>query len=172
MSETPTSNGHLLEFLKAWIPVGAVIAGGVWAVYTYTDGQREQARAREVNAAREARAALVQAQQPFLERKMKLFFEASQLTGTLSHTPVGTKAWATAEDRFWTLYWGEMSIVEKGEVENWMAKFGARLKDHKAAPSEDTARDLAEASYHLAHALSEELREDWANPQIPARPAT
>jgi hypothetical protein len=162
VSETASANGFL-DFLKAWMPVAVVVAGGLWAVFTFVDSQADQARERELNAAKEARAALVQARRPFLERKMALFFEASKLAGTLSRTPVGTKDWQAAEARFWTLYWGEMSIVEEGAVEDRMKKFGDALNAHKELRDADTAKDLQLASYRLAHALRDELAADWGD---------
>jgi len=171
VSEQPSAQNPFLEFLKAWMPVAVVVAGGLWAVFTFIDAQADQARERELNAAKEARAALVQARRPFLERKMLLFFEASRLAGTLSRTPVGTRDWQAAEAKFWTLYWGEMSIVEQGAVEDRMKKFGDALIEHKELHDAGSANELQLASYRLAHALRDELKADWGDAPVAPPPA-
>jgi hypothetical protein len=174
VSEARPFSASMLDLAKAWVPVAAMIAGGLWAVYTYTDGQQQQAAAREANAVRETRAAFVQARQPFLERKMALFFETSRLAADLSHTEAGTPGWKAAEDRFWTLYWGEMSIVEKNPVEKCMMAFGETLTDYKIARdplSKGLLKNALEnVSYRLAHAMRYELLEDWADPSLGSQP--
>jgi hypothetical protein len=137
-----------LDLAKAWLPSVTVALGGAWAVFVYFDGREPRTKP----------AVAAPAVNPEVDkRKFAVFTEASQLAATLANTPAGTAEWAAAEDRFWKLYWGEMSIYEKGEVENRMVKFGAALKAHKAAPTDDTSTDLKNASLKLAHALRDEL---------------
>ena len=150
-SSEPKPGGRLAEALKAWLPIITVGVGGLWAAFVYFDSRDPPAKAAA--AAAPAPVANPQVDQ----RKFAVFTEASQLAATLANTPVGTEGWTTAEARFRQLYWGEMSIYEKGEVENRMVKFGKALDAHKAAPTEDTSADLKAASLKLAHALRDEL---------------
>ena len=155
----PKADGRVLGALKAWLPVVTVAAGGVWAVFVYFDGREPPAKApaAAVSAATTPTVAAIPANPDVDKRKFAIFTEASQVASTLANTPVGTPAWASAEARFWQLYWGEMSIYEKGAVEDRMVKFGNALKAHKAAPSDDTAGDLQLASLRLGRALRDEL---------------
>ena len=148
-SSEPKPGGRLIDLLKAWLPIVTVVAGGIWAVFVYFDQREPPAKAAPPAAA---------AANPDLEkRKFALFTEVSQLAATLANEPVDSETWKTAETRFRTLYWGEMSIHEKGAVEDRMVKFGRALDAHKAAPSPDTSADLKDASLKLAHALRDEL---------------
>jgi hypothetical protein len=142
----PKPGGRALDLLKAWLPIVTVAAGGAWAVFVYFDGREKPPP-----------VAAAPANPDVDRRKFTVFTEVSQTAATLANTAVGTSDWAAAEDRFWKLYWGEMSIYEKGEVENRMVKFGKALKAHKAQPSDDTSSDLKDASLKLAHALRDEL---------------
>ena len=154
----PKADERVLGALKAWLPVVTVAAGGVWAVFVYFDGREPPAKAPAATAPATASPVTAIPANPDVDkRKFAIFTEASQVASTLANTPVGTPAWATAEARFWQLYWGEMSIYEKGAVEDRMVKFGAALKAHKAAPSDDTAGDLQLASLRLGRALRDEL---------------
>jgi len=149
-SSEPKAGGRLAEALKAWLPIVTVVVGGLWAAFVYFDSRDPPAKA--------AAATPVAAANPQVDqRKFAVFTEASQLAATLANTPAGTEGWATAEARFLQLYWGEMSIYEKGEVENRMVKFRKALEAHKAAPGDDTSADLKDASLKLAHALRDEL---------------
>jgi hypothetical protein len=151
-SSDPKPGGQLADTLKAWLPIVTVVVGGAWAAFVYFDGRDPPAKPPAVVAA-PTPAANPQVDQ----RKFAVFTEASQLAATLANTPVGTEGWATSEARFLQLYWGEMSIYEKGEVENRMVKFRKALEAHKAAPTDDTSTDLKDASLRLAHALRDEL---------------
>ena len=155
-SSDPKPGGRLADTLKAWLPIVTVVAGGAWAAFVYFDSRDPPAKAAV--AAPAATAATAAAANPQVDqRKFAVFTEASQLAAALANTPAGTEAWATAEARFLQLYWGEMSIYEKGEVENRMVKFKKALEAHKAAPTDDTSADLKSASLNLAHALRDEL---------------
>lgn len=151
-SSDPKPAGRLADTLKAWLPIVTVVVGGAWAAFVYFDSREPPAKAA-VTAPAPAPTANPQVDQ----RKFAVFTEASQLAATLANTPVGTEGWTTAEARFLQLYWGEMSIYEKGEVENRMVKFRKALEAHKATPTDDTSTDLKDASLRLAHALRDEL---------------
>jgi hypothetical protein len=153
-SSDPKPGGRALDLLKAWLPIATVAAGGAWAVFVYFDQRDPPAKAAAPSAGPVATTPLA----PDLDkRRFALFTEVSELAATLANTPVEAEAWKSAETRFRTLYWGEMSIYEKGAVEDRMVKFGRALDAHKAAPSPDTSADLKDASLKLAHALRDEL---------------
>jgi hypothetical protein len=150
-SSDPKPSGRLADVLKAWLPIVTVAVGGAWAAFVYFDSRDPPAKAAVASAP--APAANPQVDQ----RKFAVFTEASQLAATLANTPVTAEGWGPAEARFLQLYWGEMSIYEKGEVENRMVKFKRALEAHKAGPTDDTSADLKSASLNLAHALRDEL---------------
>src|SRR5687767_8782855 len=125
-STDPKAGGRLADALKAWLPVVTVVVGGAWAAFVFFDGRDPPTKRA---TAPPAAPAPTPAANPLVDqRKFAVFTEASQLAATLANTPVGTEAWTTSEARFLQLYWGEMSIYEKGEVENRMVKFRKALE--------------------------------------------
>ena len=173
MSDSEVARGGwgFLEFLKGWLPVLAAIAGGLWAVFTYIDHQTSIAKEREISARQEVEVALVQAQRPFLERQMALYFETANIAGSLSRTAPGSGGWKKLEDRFWVLYWSELSLVEGPRVEASMIGFGDALKAYKQTADAHTRQALEIASYDLAHALRDEIRAGWGKPPLESSPA-
>jgi hypothetical protein len=57
--------------------------------------------------------------------------------------------------RFWSLYWGELALVEDKRVESAMVQFGRALE------SDRTNTELQQASLALAHACRDSLAESW-----------
>src|SRR5436190_19274130 len=104
------ARGGPLDSFRTWLPVWTAILGGLWAAGTYIVQQ-------DRIASRESQVALVEAQKPFLEKQQALYFETAKVTGSLGHTPPTSPAWQALEDRFYSLYWGELSLVESKPVE-------------------------------------------------------
>jgi hypothetical protein len=61
----------------------------------------------------------------------------------------------SATKRFWTLYYGEMSLVEDAKVESAMVAFSFALNQGK------TGHELGEQSLGLAHAIRDSLANSW-----------
>ena len=109
-----------------------------------------------------SRTQAINASRPFLEKKLKWCEEAVE-TGAgiavygrdsvLAHEGVGRAS--RRVDRFWTLYWGVMGMVENRDVIEAMVKFGDGLKTPDSAG--DQGRALA-----IAHACRREMAQDWS----------
>lgn len=130
--------------------LGAV-ATFAWGVYQYVLANRNQAESRRIEATK-----------PFLERQLKLYTEATQAAALLS-TSEETPERATAVMRFWTLYWGELALVENKDVEAAMVELGQGLENHVSSA------ELRQLSLSLAHACRDSLAlswgvKDWQNP--------
>src|SRR5690242_8327657 len=91
--------GHNWKFLAAFV-------GGWFSVYKYVD-----VRARE-------------SKRPFLEKQMDLYFKACQITAELASAEESSQKPGNTAERFWKLYWGELSLVENRDVEETMVLFG------------------------------------------------
>ena len=129
--------------------IGAIIAFG-WPCWTYFDSnRREQEKAAAVRK--------VAGMQPFLERQLKLFEEATQTASCIAVDPASTNT-AKYTQRFWQLYWGELALVEHGPVSKAMDIFGKAL-DEGADPEE-----LHFLSLDIAHACRNELAISWGEP--------
>ncbi|QIF02168.1 hypothetical protein [Roseimicrobium sp. ORNL1] len=140
--------------LFRYVAILGAIGTFIWGAYTHFDGlRREQAK----QAGEREQAIAVQkiaASQPFLERQLKLFEEATQVAAYLS-TVSDSPDRAKKSERFEQLYWGELALVEKGPVEAAMVQFRKALM--AGAPLEELRRH----SLAIAHACREELAESW-----------
>ena len=132
--------------LDTWVKVltlvGAVVAF-VWGAYQFLATQRTQAETRRIEATR-----------PFLERQLKLYTEATQSAATMA-TSSSKEEVALATQRFWSLFWGELALVEDKRVEAAMVQFGRALDEGK------TGNELRGVSLELAHACRDSLADSW-----------
>ena len=134
------------ENLESWARVlsigGAAVAFG-WGMFQFFSTQHTQAETRRIEATR-----------PFLDRQLKLYTEASQAAATLA-TSKNSEDTAAANQRFWSLYWGELALVENKRVEAAMVEFGRALEQGSRG------RELHALSLKLAHACRESPAESW-----------
>ena len=164
MSEgTPAApKRQLAEAVRTWLPIWAAVLGGLWAAWTYIDQQ-------DRNARREAQVALVEAQKPFLEKRQDLYFEAAKVAGALGHTDPKSPEWKALEDRFYALYWGELSLVEGKDVEARMIDVETKLRSYKDGVT-GGASALSLAALCLAHVMRGEIETGWGRPPSEDRP--
>jgi hypothetical protein len=132
--------------LESWIKVltlvGAVVAF-IWGAYQFLANQRSQAETRRIEATR-----------PFLDRQLKLYTEATQAAATIS-TSSSKEEVDAAKQRFWSLYWGELALVEDKRVEAAMVQLGRAIEQGKVGGEVQTL------SLNLAHACRDSLAESW-----------
>lgn len=122
--------------------LGAFVAFS-WGIFQFSIGQRAQSEARRIEATK-----------PFLERQLKLYTEATQAAATLA-TSTKQEELDVASKRFWSLYWGELALVEDKGVEAAMVQFGRALQ------SGSVGQQLHEKSLALAHACRDSLAGSW-----------
>jgi hypothetical protein len=138
------STGERIEQGLKIIGVLVAAAGFLWGIYQYFDK-----RDREIENAR------IEAARPFLERQLKLYTEASQMTSVLATSADATELQA-AEKRFWQLYWGELALVENEQVKEAMEDFGRGLDSENRSQQQ-----LRQLSFALANALRDSLADSW-----------
>ncbi|TIT47937.1 MAG: hypothetical protein E5W64_15760, partial [Mesorhizobium sp.] len=78
---------------KTFVPWAISIATVLLGIWQYSDKQAQANR------------------EPFLKEQTRLLFEASETVSTLANT-TDPAVWKNARSRFWTLYWGPLSLVE------------------------------------------------------------
>jgi hypothetical protein len=168
MEETRGSsrNAAILSVVLAWLPVLTVVAGGLWGLYTYIDHQNEVQRQSAADSDRDAATRRIEAQRPFLEKQLALYFETAQVAGRLVTLDVKSGDWSDAEQRFWALYWSELSMVEHKIVEQAMVEFGKALKAYKEAPNSETKSAIDIAALNLAHAIRSGIEDAWKGNQL------
>jgi hypothetical protein len=141
-TETISKPNGLEVFFKYVSPLLAILTFA-WGIYTYRTTSELQAESRRIEAAK-----------PFLEKQLKLFTEATAITAKIATSQEATEI-ATARARFLELYWGELGMVERGDVASAMIAFKAALDSNKPKP------ELQPIALRLAHACREELAAAW-----------
>ena len=122
--------------------VGAVVVFG-WGVFQFNATQHQQNESRRIEATK-----------PFLERQLALYTEVTQVASTIATTTDANKK-NQALDRFWSLYWGELALVEDAFVEGAMVKLGEALR--KNVDNDD----IKQQALGLAHACRNSLARSW-----------
>jgi hypothetical protein len=134
----------------------AIIGSAMWALYQYLDSAERQAQQL-------ASARRIEAQKPFLEKQLGLYFEAAEVAGKLSAWKVADKRWVGNEARFWQLYWSDLAVVATEEVQHAMDAVGTALHAYKAAPNDEQAHaELDNAIYDLAHKIRKGIESSWS----------
>jgi hypothetical protein len=118
-------SGHL-AFTGLASGLGAVVgsfASGTWAVYRFRAERRERELDREKAEERHYQVQLRESQKPFLQEQLRLYLEITKIVAQVSVIK-DLKDHPEIVQRFWELYWGELSIVETPEIEAQMKRIG------------------------------------------------
>jgi hypothetical protein len=161
----PDRSAAILGLIQAWLPVLTVVGGALWGLFTYLGHQSEVQRQSKADTDRDATTRRIEAQKPFLEKQLALYFETAQIAGKLVTLDAKSSEWGEAELRFWALYWSELSMVEHHQVEEAMAQFGDGLKAYKAEQNESTKGTIDSKALDLAHAIRSGIEEAWKGNQ-------
>jgi len=145
---------HRLESLTKLIsPLLAVLAFG-WAIFTYGDTSRRELENRKAETQRTTETRRIEATRPYLERQLTLYTEATRSTATIATSSDPAEV-GKATQRFWQLYWGELALVERADVEQAMVAFG------QALTANGRQEELRLPALNLAHACRDELAASW-----------
>lgn len=151
MSETQQNRlESALKLVSPFLAVGAF----VWGIYTYRENSRQQLARETTDAQRTAETRRIEATRPFLDKQLLLYTEATKVASIIA-TSADTKEVDKATRRFKELYWGEMGLVEHGDVESAMVAFKNALD---ATANQGVLGPLALA---LARACRNELAGSW-----------
>ncbi len=152
------------RYVDAWTKIFGLIVlvvGGGWTAFTYLTARADEARKAEDARAGEAKTALRESQKPFLEKRLEYYTEAATVTATIARSKDPRKV-AQARERFWTLYWGPLALVENEGVDQAMVQFGNCLQDRKHCPDSLEILSLA-----VAHRCEQSISESWGVPSPP-----
>ena len=101
----------------------------------------------------------LEARKQYLTRQLDLYTEATRAAAKLATSRPDSPESIAARQRFWELYWGELSMVENLEVEKAMKQMGDCLSGDCRGCS-----DLKRCSLDLAHACRRSLADSWGVP--------
>src|ERR1700743_1504745 len=130
--------------------VGTGLAAGFWTYHTFRAQQTEHhedadlaqlnltnARADAERTAAESRK--LEAQRPFLQKKLDIYFEAVQVAGRLTDPALAPSSdvWKDNARRFWALRWSELEMVGDPGIRD----AARRVTDQIIEVENDPARD-------------------------------
>jgi hypothetical protein len=97
----------------------------------------------------------------FLNKQADLYFETTAVVSRIANSNIETMLSKDVE-RFWQLYWGELSMVEDLSVEHAVVLFGRSLTAlQHPGTNEGCAQSRKEISLILAHCIRESLGKSW-----------
>ncbi len=112
-----------METLKSisWIgAVAAAFAGAVWSFLTYEDKTR------------------LEFQQPMVTKTIELCFEVSKLTGDMVSD--NGQHWSEDRAHFWSLYHGQLVLVENNELASAMVEYGNAVTEMTEAAHKNNSQ--------------------------------
>jgi hypothetical protein len=157
MATEATPTDSLTNRLEPWIKLATAMVGAgtfLFGIYTYQETTKRQLEQSKAEAEQIAETRRIEASKPFLEIQLKLFTEVTVVTALIATSTDPGKV-AAAQARFHQLYWGELALVERGQVETAMANFKTALDKNQ---SQQALQPLA---LQLAHACRDELAKAW-----------
>ncbi|MCW3090749.1 MAG: hypothetical protein JWP81_1818 [Ferruginibacter sp.] len=158
----------LIKIITALVTLATVIIG----VWQFNNGQRQvkerEIQQRKFEIDKMNNQASIETLTKFKEIQNKLYTEAASVISYLSiHADYTSPKYKENIDRFWQLYWVELSSVESTEVESAMIKFGGileALETNKFSDIADQQPELKIAGYEVAQAIKKSAR-TWELPE-------
>jgi len=150
----------MFKYAERWVKLltpflaVAAFAWGVWKHFDEKTAERMRLQNEQVKEQSQRR---IEATKPFLEQQLAFYVEATRSASVLA-TADDPAVLAVARARFLQLFWGELALVEDGDVEPAMGAFKGGL-DRGASPDE-----LEQLSLRLAHACRDSLSRSWNTP--------
>lgn len=128
--------------LEVVVPWGLTLATIVLGIFKFSAERRQANR------------------QPFLQKQLELCFQAAEAAGGLA-SETDPVQWEKYRLTFWRLYWGPLSIVEDGAVEEAMVTLGKLVPAEPVASPTLPMKSLEDPSYELAHACRDLVLKSW-----------
>ena len=151
--------GRLAMFTPL-LSAGLAVLGVSVSLYQF--GVQQEATARKIESDRTQRendakrVRELELQNPFWQKRLQLYFEASEAAGVIASQASGVER-TKAEAAFWRLYLGPLAVVEDDQVEGAMVQLGNCLDKSEAC---DQAT-LSRRSLALAHSCRQSIGDTW-----------
>jgi hypothetical protein len=134
-----------IEKTLKWIGAIVTLGGLALGVMNYLATVRKDVETRNLEA-----------RKTYLTRQLDLYTDATRSAAKIATLTADSPEYARALNRFWELYWGELSMVESREVEGAMKQMGDCLNGNCSG-----CPHLRRCSLDLAHACRRSLAESW-----------
>jgi hypothetical protein len=136
------------------------VAGGIWAVFQYTQSQAELAGKREAEQLAQNRARVIELQKPFIDQQFLTYNQYVNLIGNLVSLVPQSQLWEEAETEFWKQHWSRLALVEDEDVHATKRAFASKLTEYKRKLDEHLPlfSNMSELEYKLRK-LGEEYKD-------------
>jgi hypothetical protein len=140
----------LVDALDVAAKIVIAIIAGVWVLYTYPEAREKEFR------------------KSYWDHQMDYFFEATQSASEIATLPKEDPNRDKAVKTFWTLYWGQMTVVEAkcekcDPVDQAMIQFGYCLTNpgDKAPKNNCDFNELQQRAITLGKACRNLIGKSW-----------
>jgi hypothetical protein len=138
-----------LEKTLKWIGAITTLVGLALGVMNYLATVRRDAETRNLEARKQ-----------YVTRQLDLYTDATRAAAKIATSKPESPEYTKAFDRFWELYWGELSMIETTRVEAAMKNMGDCLLNKGCR-----CGDLQHCSLELANACRRSLADSWGIPE-------
>jgi len=134
-SQTKETKDRWLGIAERAIPLLLTIvipvAGGLWAIFTYTQSQADVEAKRAAEQLGQNRARIIELQKPFIEQQFHTYNGYVNLIGDLISMDPRSLSWRDAETEFWKQHWSRLALVEDEDVHETKKPFGDALTAYR-----------------------------------------
>jgi uncharacterized membrane protein len=100
-------------------------------------------------------------QNSFWKRQLELYIQSSSSAAELTQSELNSEKHRESRQRFYTLFWGPMSIVEDISVKKVMENYSSQLIKYEISKSKDDLELLQQKSFELARTCRESSIKRW-----------
>ena len=150
------------ELLIKYLAIFSTIIGAGIGTWQYFETRKTEANNKAVAEAQAHEQRQKEFRLGFFNRRIDLYLEACRVAGTIS-SALSAKDEPTQKliDRFYGLYWGELSAVEDPPVEAAMVKFERAMREWQQKNDGMATDEMRRLSYALAHACRKSLEDTY-----------
>ena len=148
----------IVERNVAFLAILVSAAGIAVGLHQFNEGQKAARQDAQDRAFNELATRNEELKKTYWQEQKSIYIEGSRYAGLIANAKTLHEVDQEVK-RFFSLYWGPMSLLEHVEVEKAMVAFGQEVtawQETKHKPAEITKR-----SYQLAHCMKQSLAKTW-----------
>jgi hypothetical protein len=148
------------RFVLMFLPVLTAVAGGLWAVWLFVASAADTAEKRCIEVEQAERGRLVEARRSFLEKRLKLYEDATIIAGHLVDSPVDGN-WSTQATAFAKLADSTLRLVSDKESDSAIDEFRTAYQAHGQQNNAKTKETTRNAAMQMSAAFKKSIILGW-----------
>lgn len=155
------TRSRLLErIVTVFLPVLATVAGGIWAVLLFVASAADTAEKRCIEAQQAELGRLVEARKTFLEKRLKLYEDATVIAGHLVDSPVDPN-WHIQAATFAKLADSTLRLVSDQEADRAIDEFRTAYQGYGTLNTGPSREVAAAAARKMGAAFKKSIILGW-----------